>query len=147
MSLAALITWLITAGGGLLLLMIWLIEYDREFQSAAATRLPVPVISAHALLAVAGLVVWAAYLLTDASRLAWAAVLTLAIVAILGITMAARWIQVYRAPGAVAATGAQARLAGPPERNFPLPVVIGHGIFAAVTVVLVLLTALGAGGS
>src|ERR1700733_3622838 len=96
MSLAALITWLITAGGGLLLLMIWLIEYDREFQSAAATRLPVPVISAHALLAVAGLVVWAAYLLTDASRLAWAAVLTLAIVVILGITMAARWIQVYR---------------------------------------------------
>jgi hypothetical protein len=147
MSLAALITWLITAGGGLLLLTIWLIEYDREFQSAAATRLPVPVISAHALLAVAGLVVWVAYLITDASRLAWAAVLTLATVAILGLTMAARWIQVYRAPETVAAAGARTRITGPPERNFPLPVVIGHGIFAAVTFVLVLLTALGAGGS
>jgi len=147
MSLAALIAWLITAGGGLLLLTIWLIEYDREFQSAAATRLPVPVISAHALLAAGGLVVWAAYLITDASRLAWATVLILATVAILGITMAARWIKVYRAPETMAATGAHARTTGPPERNFPLPVVIGHGIFAAVTFVLVLLTALGAGRS
>jgi hypothetical protein len=146
MSLAALITWLITAGGGLLLLTIWLIEYDREFQSAAATRLPVPVISAHALLAVGGLVVWVAYLITDASRLAWATVLILATVAILGITMAARWIKVYRAHETVA-RGARARITGPPERNFPLPVVIGHGIFAAVTFILVLLTALGAGRS
>jgi hypothetical protein len=38
------------------------------------------------------------------------------------------------------------RITGPPERNFPLPVVIGHGIFAAVTFALVLLTALGASG-
>jgi hypothetical protein len=36
---------------------------------------------------------------------------------------------------------------GPPERNFPLPVVIAHGVFAAVTIMLVLLTALGVGGS
>jgi hypothetical protein len=83
MSLAALFTWLITAGGGLLLLTIGLIEYDREFQSAAATRLPVPVITAHALLAVAGLVAWAGYLITDAFRLAWAVAVTLAVVAIL----------------------------------------------------------------
>ena len=32
---------------------------------------------------------------------------------------------------------------GPPERNFPLPVVIAHGAFAAATITLVLLTALG----
>jgi hypothetical protein len=147
MSLAALFTWLITAGGGLLLLTIWLIEYDREFQSAAATRLPVPVISAHALLAVAGLVVWAGYLITDSSRLAWAAAMILAVVATLGITMAARWIRVYRTHETAAATGARAGITGPPERNFPLPVVVGHGIFAAATFVLVLLTALGAGGS
>jgi hypothetical protein len=147
MSLAASITWLITIGGGLLLLAVWLIEYDREFQSAAATRLPVPVISAHALLAVAGLAVWTAYMITDAPRLAWATVVILATVAILGLTMAARWIQVYRAHETVAATGAHAGMTRPPERNFPLPVVIGHGIFAAVTIVLVLLTVLGAGGS
>ena len=36
---------------------------------------------------------------------------------------------------------------GPPERNFPLPVVIAHGVFAALTITLVVLTALGVGGS
>jgi manganese efflux pump family protein len=35
----------------------------------------------------------------------------------------------------------------PPERHFPVAVVIGHGVFAAVTIVLVLLTALGVGES
>ena len=33
----------------------------------------------------------------------------------------------------------------PPERHFPLSVVIGHGIFAITTVVLVLLTVIGIG--
>jgi hypothetical protein len=158
MTLAALVTWLITAGAGLYLLTIWLIEYDHEFQSAAATRLPVPVISTHALLAVSGLAIWGVYLITDRPRLAWAAASILVVVAILGFTMAARWIRVYRAyaaPSAVSAmatVGAGTRGAGsgitvPPERHFPLPVVIGHGLFATATLVLVLLTALGVGGS
>ncbi len=38
-------------------------------------------------------------------------------------------------------------LAVPPERHFPLSVVIGHGVFALVTIVLVVLTLLGIGGS
>ena len=97
MSLAALFSWLITASGGLYLLTIWLIEYDHEFQAGAATRLPVPVISAHALLAIAGLGLWGYYLFNGAARLAWAAVAILAIVAVLGLIMAARWIVVYRA--------------------------------------------------
>lgn len=33
----------------------------------------------------------------------------------------------------------------PPERNFPLSVVITHGVLAVITVVLVLFTAFGAG--
>ena len=36
---------------------------------------------------------------------------------------------------------------GQPERHFPLSVVIGRGIFAVVTIVLVLLTVLGVGAS
>ena len=147
MSLAALATWITTAGGGLYLLTIWLIEYDREFQSAAATRLPVPVISAHALLAVAGLVVWVAYLITDTPRLAVIAAITLGVVAALGVTMAARWVKVYRVYGSASVKDARGTIAGPPERNFPLPVVIGHGIFAAATIVLVVLTAVREGGS
>ncbi len=38
-------------------------------------------------------------------------------------------------------------LAVPPERHFPLSVVIGHGVFAVATIVLVVLTLLGVGGS
>lgn len=148
MSLAALLTWIITAGAGLYLLTIWLIEYDREFQSAAATRLPVPVISAHALLAVAGLGVWGVYLITDTPRLALAAAATLVVVAVLGLTMAVRWFAVYRAHDSAAARGERAGITVPPERNFPLPVVIGHGLFAVATLILVVVTAIGeVGGS
>jgi hypothetical protein len=148
MSLAALLTWIITAGAGLYLLTIWLIEYDGEFQSAAATRLPVPVISAHALLAVAGLVVWGVYLITDTPRLALAAAATLVVVAALGLTMAVRWFSVYRAHDSAAVRGQRAGITVPPERNFPLPVVIGHGLFAVATLILVVVTAIGeVGGS
>jgi hypothetical protein len=148
MSLAALLTWIITAGAGLYLLTIWLIEYDGEFQSAAATRLPIPVISAHALLAVAGLVVWGVYLITDTPRLALAAAATLVVVAALGLTMAVRWLAVYRAHDSAAVRGQRAGITVPPERNFPLPVVIGHGLFAVATLILVVVTAVGEiGGS
>ena len=58
MSVAALFTWITTVLAGLILLIIWIIEYDPEFQSAAATRLPVPVISTHALLGLGGLMLW-----------------------------------------------------------------------------------------
>jgi manganese efflux pump family protein len=133
MGIAALITWLSTAGVGLYLLAVWLIEYDREFQAAAPTRLPIPVISGHALLAVTGLVLWMAYLFTDSAMLAWAALAVLGGVVALGLTMARRWLSVYRAPGTPAP---------PPERNFPVPVVIGHGVLAAVTVTLVAITTL-----
>lgn len=178
MPLAALLSWIMTAAGGMYLLTIWLIEYDREFQSVAATRLPVPVISAHALLAVTGLGLWAVYLLTDRDSLTWAAAGILLVVAVLGLTMAVRWIGVYRAYGsrsrrarsrgrvpaavAVGAAGGYgadagsygaptesyggptgSRIAIPPERHFPVPVVIIHGVFALATIVLVLMTALG----
>jgi hypothetical protein len=137
MNVAALFAWVLTVFGGLILLMIWIIEYDREFQSTVA-----PVISAHALLAVGGLMLWFAYILADQDRLAWASVATLAVVATLGLVMAARWVRVYRRfakPGPSMAS----KKSVPPERNFPLPVVIGHGLLAVVTIVLVLVTTLG----
>lgn len=144
MSVAALFAWMVTISAGLILVIIWIIEYDPEFQSAAATRLPVPVISAHALLGLFSLMLWVGYLLLGDMPLAWATVVALGAVAVLGLIMAARWVGVYRAfddPGPSIARDATA----PPERSFPLPVVAAHGIVAVTTLVLVLFTALGAG--
>jgi hypothetical protein len=171
MSLLALAAWIITAGGGLYLLSIWLIEYDKDFQAVAATRLPPAVLASHVTLAGGGLLVWAGYLILDSDRLAWTAVAALGLAATLGTVMAVRWVAVYRAAraaawarrlaprltlvsedGRISPDSRVALLAptvdlGPPERNFPLPVVIAHGAFAAITITLVVLTALGVGGS
>ena len=146
MSVVALFTWMVTVLAGLVLLVIWIIEYDPKFQSAAATRLPVPVISAHALLGLGGLMLWISYLLLDQKGLAWATVAALGTVAVLGLIMAARWIGVYRAVGNPGPSLTR-NVNVPPERNFPLPVVVTHGILAITTIVLVLFTALGVGGS
>ena len=99
-------------------------------------------ISAHALLAMGGLLLWISYLLLDEERLAWATVAVLGAVAILGLIMAARWIRVYRAFGDPGPSLTR-RTIVPPERHFPLPVVVAHGILAVTTLVLVLLTVLG----
>jgi hypothetical protein len=180
MSVFALVTWVCTLLAGLFLLAIWLIEYDPDFQRAAATRLPVPVISSHATLAVCGLGVWVSYLITGEDQFAYATLAILVGVVCLGIMMAARWVRVYQStaaparrtvkalavPAAASASaGGTAVLNGdlrshrgstspvrastdllvPPERHFPLSVVIGHGIFAVATVVAVLLTVIGIG--
>ena len=160
MGIACLILLILTAGFGLFLATIWLIEYDRDFQAATATRLPPPVLAGHALAAVAGLVLWIAYLIWGNHKLAWYSVIALLVAATLGIFMGIRWIGVYRAKqtsarlaatmlaAPVAATSSSSRTAaeGPPERNFPLPAVIIHGILAVTTLTLVLLTWLSVGG-
>ena len=136
MSAAALFTWMATVIAGLVLLVIWLMEYDRDFQTVAATRLPVPVISAHALLGAGGLMVWGFYLVTDDDPLAYATVVALGIVAVLGLVMAARWIGVYRAYAAPSSSPMRV-IAVPPERHFPRPVIVIHGLFAVATLALV----------
>lgn len=136
MSVAALFTWMATVLAGLVLLVIWLMEYDRDFQTVAATRLPAPVISAHALLGGGGLMVWGFYLVTDDGPLAYATVADLGIVAVLGLVMAARWIGVYRAYAAPGSSPMRV-IAVPPERHFPRPVIVIHGLFAVATLALV----------
>ena len=150
MSFIALITWFAAVVAGLCLLAIWLVEYDK---SDVASHLPRTMVSAHALLAVSGLVVWLAYLDGGTSGLVWMSVLILAVVAALGLTMAGRWLAVYRmykAPPAMVVPagtrGARSPAAVPPERKFPVPVVIAHGVLAAATIAMVLLTALAPGG-
>ncbi|HEX4094601.1 MAG TPA: hypothetical protein VHZ33_38285 [Trebonia sp.] len=139
MSAVALVAWIVTVLAGLVLLLIWLMEYDRDFQTAAETRLPVPLISAHALLGLGGLTAWGFYIVTDTDQLAWASVADLGIVATLGLIMAARWIGVYRAYAAPNASAFRV-VTVPPERHFPRPVIVIHGLSAAVTIGLVVFT-------
>jgi hypothetical protein len=133
------------------MLAIWLVELDRDVPRTAATRLPIPVISAHALLAIGGVPVWLVYLVTGEQKVAWLAAAILAGVAVLGLTMAIRWIGVLRTTprGPAAATWPdpdRPARAVPAEREFPLAAVVGHGIAAVTTVTFVVLTALGIGG-
>jgi hypothetical protein len=154
MSVAALVTWCGAALAGLYLMAIWLIEYDRDYQRSAATRLPIPVVCTHALLALGGLGLWVVNFVLRQSRITDAAVAVLGVVAVLGLIMALRWLKVYRtvpsgdsaiATGDTEGEGWTYRRQGPvpAERNFPVSVVIAHGVFAVTTVVLVSLTALG----
>jgi len=129
MAVAALITWLITAVGGFVMLGLWISRGGHRPDSG--TRLAPGLVFSHVGLAVIGLVVWIVYLAVDKTALAWIAFVLLLPVAALGFTMLARWIP--------------ARRTGTAESRFPVPVVIGHGLFAATTLVLVLLAALGVG--
>jgi hypothetical protein len=152
MGAIAAIIWFAAIGFGVFLLGIWLVELDRDAKRSAATRFPVPVISAHAMLAIGGVPVWLAYLVTDDQELAWLAVAILAGVAVLGATMAIRWIGVLRS---IVPDQTPAMLPGsghvlpviPAERKFPPVAVICHGLAAITTVTLVVLAALGVGGS
>ncbi|MFJ9721708.1 hypothetical protein ACIRP3_03080 [Streptomyces sp. NPDC101209] len=141
MDIAALITWVITALGGFYLLGTWL---SRGGARGGTSHLPVPVIFGHFALAALGLVVWIVYVVADKEALAWTAFILLVPVALLGFAMLARWIPVHRAQDTAPAGAGQDV---PAERHFPLAVVLAHGLFAVVTVVLVLLSALGIGGS
>ncbi len=152
MEWAALIAWILTAGGGFVLLSIWLARGGMRQQAGAGSRIRPPLILSHFLLAAAGLVVWLIYLVTDADALTWVAFVMLAVVAALGWTMFAIWYRQRQrgpaTPGQPPAAGASMAAAGPTlaaEQHFPVPVVAIHGLLAVTTVVLVFLTAVGVG--
>jgi hypothetical protein len=148
MGIAALITWVLTAGGGFYMLATWVSKGGTR--QPRTSNFPPALIFGHFALAAVGLVVWIVYVITDTEALTWIAFVLLLPVALLGFTMLSRWIPMRRT-SMRAATGASGTSAvseqAPPEQHFPVPVVAGHGLLAVVTLVLVLLTALGVGGS
>ena len=147
MKWAALITWLLTAGGGFILLSIWLMRGGMKQSREAGNRIRPPLILSHFLLAATGLVIWIIYVANDSDTLAWVAFVILAVVALLGWTMFAIWYQ-RRQRGRTAATGVTGEPGSsqtPAEQHFPVSIVALHGVLAVTTVVLVFLTAIGVG--
>ena len=136
MKWAALIAWVITAGGGFVLLTIWLSRGGMRQPEGSRGRIRPPLILSHFLLAAGGLVLWIIYLAADKDALAWIAFAVLLVVAALGFTMFAIWLSRRRAMTA-SAVGVDT----PAEQHFPVPIVALHGLLAATTLVLVLLAA------
>jgi hypothetical protein len=147
MDVAALIAWVVTAGGGFILLGTWIARGGPRQAQAGASRFPPGLIFGHFGLAATGLVLWIIYVLTDAGALAWIALVLLLGVAALGFTMVTRWRQDRAAVAAGAAGQPEIHAERPAEQQFPVAVVYLHGLLAVITLVLVLLTALGVGGS
>lgn len=132
MDWAALITWVITAGGGFGLLAVWL--KNGGMGQRASGRIRPAVILGHFALAAGGLVLWIVYLAVDSSVLAWIAFALLVVVALIGFTMFGIWF-----------SQRQRREVASAEQRFPVPVVGLHGLLAATTLVLVFLAAVGVG--
>jgi hypothetical protein len=147
MKWVALITWVLTAGLGFVMLAIWLARGGMQQARDGGSRIRAPLILSHFLLAAGGLVVWIIYLVADKSALAWIAFVILAVVALLGWTMFFVWAGQRQRSLASAQPGGAAVASEPPEQHFPVVVIVFHGLFAVATVVLVFLTAIGIGGS
>ena len=149
MDIAALVAWVLTAGGGFVMLGRWVAAGGLRQQQDGATRFPAALVFGHVALAAGGLVLWIVYLALHADSLAWVAFGLLVLVALLGFTLFARWLPSRQAvevraggsrPRSDAGTGGVQ--AAPAEGHLPVPVIAAHGVFAVATLVLVLLTAL-----
>src|SRR5919198_3992242 len=136
MEWVALITWVITAGGGFVMLGLWLQNSGMKQSDMPGDRIRPPRILSHFGLAATGLVVWIIYLATDSEALAWIAFALLVVVALLGFSMFAIWLRQRSREPSIAPAGGDAM---PAERHFPIAFVAGHGVLAAATLVLVLL--------
>jgi hypothetical protein len=164
MALAALITWVITAGLGFFMLGTWISNGGTRTDGSAASHFRPPVVFGHFLLAALGLLVWVVYVINDSQGLAWVAFVDLVVVAGLGDTLVYRWFKDRQAGdagqsgssglrrgaggsrgGAGGAVGTRSTVLA--EQRIPPAVVVTHGVFAVATVVLVLLAALNVGGS
>src|SRR4029450_1879134 len=92
MDWAALIAWIVTAGGGFVLLGLWIQRGEMQ-QQGPASRINPPLILSHFGLAATGLVLWIILVFTDSDALAWIAFVIILLVALLGWTMVAIWWQ------------------------------------------------------
>ncbi len=148
---AALAAWLVTAAAGTYLVAGWLATTPAPLRLRRSRGLPGVVIG-HLVLAVAGLAVWVAFIVSGVAALAWVAVGVILLVAGLGMAtlMAALPESVGSLPPGSTGRSALATqithaLAPVKPARPPVLVIAVHGIFATVAILLVLLAAIGAG--
>jgi hypothetical protein len=139
MDVAALIAWLLTAAGGFVLLGTWIAKGGHRTDAARPSRFPPALVFGHFLLAAVGLVLWIVYVAADSEGLPWVAFAIVAVAALAGFGLLSRWLPQVR--GRAAPSGDATATA---EAQFPVPVVVVHGLLGATTLVLVLLAALNA---
>jgi len=134
MKWVALVTWVLTASGGFVLLGLWL--KNGGMNQRERGRIRSNTILTHFALAATGLVLWIVYVASDSSAVGWIAFALLLVVALIGFTMFGMWLQQRQRKDVASA-----------EQRFPVPIVGLHGLLAAATLVLVFLTDVGVGGS
>jgi hypothetical protein len=163
-SLAALAGWILTAAAGSFLLAGWLGPGGLR-RRARAAGVPPAIIVSHFALAVAGLGIWIAFVAAGLAVLAWIAVGLLLLIAGLGMATLVTGLPEATAaggPGATAVGSPEAAAAGGPagqssqlatqlagaavtrRPRAPVTVIAAHGALATVTILLVLLAAIGA---
>lgn len=138
-GLTALIAWLVTVAVGAYLLGSWLLQGPHRRPGGPGA--PPAVAFVHLGFAVSGLVVWAAYLISNVTALAWASLGLLLPVAVLGM---ATLLWRVEDPGE-AARAARPAPRSPGTRHRPQVLLIAaHGALATLTVLLALLGAIAA---
>ena len=123
MAWVGLVAWAFTAGGGAVLGVLWLRHGGAHQRSGIRS----PRLLTHIALAVSGLTLWFLFALTERAVWGWLALGLLAVVVAVGVSMLLLWL---RGRSEHEATEL------PAETAFPLPVVLGHGVLGATTLVL-----------
>jgi manganese efflux pump family protein len=150
LAVAALVSWLITAGIGAYMLRTWIVRGGLRLQRATkkwageAAGVPPAVVFSHAGAALTGLAVWSGYVAARWHPLAWAGVALIAVAITLGICTVTLWT-----PYPVRHDPLEEMIAGPgppararPRRGNLAPLIpAGHGVAALVTFMLALLAA------
>jgi hypothetical protein len=138
LDLGALAAWVLTASAGAYMLAGWLLSWlprrrDRPRRRRAADAATVFTFS-HFGLALAGLGTWIAFVASGLSVLAWVALGMVVLIAGLGMGVLA---------ASLADSAGASGTAGPARR--PVMVIAAHGTLATLTILLVLLAAIGTG--
>jgi hypothetical protein len=156
LRLAALAAWIVAVLAGSWLIAGWLGQGGLRRRGAQAAGVPRAVVIGHFGLALTGLGIWIAFVVTGVPALAWAAVGVILSVAGLGMATLAGGLPAAATGPPAAATGTGPASPGPPaaarmavteapaQVRTPVALIAVHGVLAATAILLVVLAAVAA---